>query len=322
MSLITGADLALIFSVFIASAVESVEAVTIVLAAGTARHMRSALQGAFTALLALAVLVGLFGPALTSLPRDTIRFVIGLFLLLFGLQWLRKAILRYGGVIALHDEAKIFNEEISLAKGAKTKSYLVVRDWFAFTMSFKGVFLEGIEVAFIVISFASARSDKNPDALTQAATAALLAAAAAGLAGLIIHKPLTRVPENLMKFIVGVIAASFGIFWSIEGLGIAWPNSEYDLIFIIVFVIVVSAVAIKLVRERKPVRAKSSKDDKHRGPLLAFTHFLYTFIVGDDWRMAAVVVSGIALGAVAGQAILLLAIAFPLSIFIGTLKPR
>jgi len=212
MSLLSGTDLTLVLSVFVASAVESVEAVTIVLAAGTARNMRSALQGAFSALLTLAVIVAIFGRTLTNIPEETLRFTIGILLFFFGLQWLRKATLRYGGVIALHDEAKIFQEEIAVASRASTKSLVAVKDWFAFTMSYKGVFLEGVEVAFIVISFASIRVASNPDAMLQASLAAIGAALAAALAGLIIDEG----PRELIEIYCWHHVRDF---WSILDLG-------------------------------------------------------------------------------------------------------
>ena len=320
-SLFTGTDFTLVISVFVASAVESVEAVTIVLAAGTARHMRSSLQGALSALFSLAILVALFGSTLTNLPRETIRFIIGILLLFFGLQWLRKAILRYGGVIALHDEAKIFSEEVALASKVTTRSRLVVHDWFAFTMSFKGVFLEGIEVAFIVISFASVRQDANPNALSQSVIAALAAALFAGCVGLAIHKPLTRVPENLMKFSVGIMLIVFGFFWALEGIGIVW-SSEFALLWIAIIVLIYSFTLIGYVKKSKPKRKKVADIPKRSGLLFTFLRFWYDFIIGDDWRMPLIVSISFLVGMAIGLEIASVGIGVALALIVAVLSPR
>lgn len=320
-SLFTGTDFTLVISVFVASAVESVEAVTIVLAAGTARHMRSSLQGALSALFSLAILVALFGSTLTNLPRETIRFIIGILLLFFGLQWLRKAILRYGGVIALHDEAKIFSEEVALASKVTTRSRLVVHDWFAFTMSFKGVFLEGIEVAFIVISFASVRQDANPNALSQSVVAALAAALFAGFVGLAIHKPLTRVPENLMKFSVGIMLIVFGFFWALEGIGIVW-SSEFALLWIAIIVLIYSFTLIEYVKKSKPKRKKIADIPKRSGLLFTFLRFWYDFIIGDDWRMPLIVSISFLVGMAIGLEIVSVGIGVALALIVAVLSPR
>ena len=322
MSLFTGTDFTLIASVFLASAVESVEAVTIVLAAGTARHMRSAIQGALAALFALAAIVLIFGRTLTDIPEDTLRFTIGILLLFFGLQWLRKATLRYAGVISMHDEAEIFKEEVEIASHAKSRSMVAVKDWFAFTMSFKGVFLEGVEVAFIVISFASIRSGENPHAMAQASLAAIGAALAAALSGLIIHKPLTRVPENLLKYIVAIMCITFGIFWTLEGLSAPWPNSEADILVIAFFALVVSQIMIAVVRRSSPTRNKNSKLFSNQNLFGKFLSFWYDFIIGDDWRMPAIVLIGVVLGYRLGFEVIFITVAFLISYAIGVLKPR
>lgn len=321
-SFLSGADLTFLASVFIASAVESVEAVTIVLAAGTARHMRSAIQGAIAALLSLAALVALFGQTLTKIPENALQFTIGILLLFFGLQWLRKATLRYAGVIPIHDEAKIFQEEIEVASHAQSRSVVAVKDWFAFTMSFKGVFLEGIEVAFIVISFASLRISENPDAMLQASLAAIGAALFAALAGVVIHKPLTRVPENLLKYIVALMLITFGAFWTLEGIDAPWPTAEVDLLFIALFVIALSIAMIRIVRGVSPERRTGEVEVGRRTPLGAFIHFWYDFIIGDDWRMPAVMACGVAIAYFIGFEVLIFAVAFALAYSLGVLKPR
>ena len=321
MSLLSGTDLTLILSVFIASAVESVEAVTIVLAAGTARHMRSSLQGALTALLSLSILIAIFGSTLTNLPREKIRFTIGILLLFFGLQWLRKAILRYGGVIPLHDEEKIFKEEVALASKVSTHSRLAVHDWFAFTMSYKGVFLEGIEVAFVVISFASVQQQSNPHALSQSVIAALAAALFAGMTGLAIHKPLTRVPENLMKFSVGVMLTVFGFFWTLEGVGITW-SSEFALLWIAIILLASSFALIESVKKVKPTRRVNSSSKARDRLILSFLRFWYDFIIGDDWRMPAIVLLSLALGLVLGLEIALVAVGVATALIVAVISPR
>ena len=150
---LSGNDLALFISVFLACAVEAVEAVTIVLAAGTSRNWRSAFQGVISALIVLAGLIVILGPSIEKLPKSTLRLLVGGLLLTFGLQWLRKAILRASGFKALHDEEKIYREEVEAARKVAKVSHFVVSDWYAFTLSFKGVLLEGLEVVFIVVTF-------------------------------------------------------------------------------------------------------------------------------------------------------------------------
>ena len=322
MSLLSGTDLTLVLSVFVASAVESVEAVTIVLAAGTARNMRSALQGAFSALLTLAVIVAIFGQTLTRIPEQTLRFTIGILLFFFGLQWLRKATLRYGGVIALHDEAKIFQEEIAVASRASTKTLVAVKDWFAFTMSYKGVFLEGVEVAFIVISFASIRVASNPDAMLQASLAAIGAALAAALAGLIIHKPLTKVPENFLKFIVGIMCVTFGAFWTLEGISSPWPTSELQLLVVGGIALATALLMVSLVKSKKPERKRKEFFKSPSTLVGKFLHFWYEFIIGDDWRMPAILSIGVALAYFLGNQPITIAIAFIASYCVGVLRPH
>src|SRR3954471_11164132 len=183
-------DLGLFLAVFLASAVEGVEAVTIVLAMGLTRGWRSAAAGTALALLALAALVAALGPALTALPIDVLRLVVGALLLIFGLQWLRKAILRASGYKALHDEDLIYARTVQ-DSAAGEREVRAGLDWYAFTLSFKGVLLEGLEVAFIVITF-GASANQTGLAAVGAAAALLLVL----LAGVVVHRPLSRVPEN------------------------------------------------------------------------------------------------------------------------------
>jgi uncharacterized membrane protein len=224
----------LVISSFLASAVEGVEALTIVLAVGVTRGWRSALIGVGAALVVLAVVAAVLGPALTLIPIDALRLVVGALLLVFGLQWLRKAILRASGYKGLHDEAAIFEREVAAARtqGQVVRAGL---DWYAFTLSFKGVLLEGLEVIFIVVTFGAA-AKQVPLAALGAAAAVLLVVAV----GLVVHEPLTRVPENLLKFVVGLLLTSFGTFWAAEGAGVSWPGSDLAILGILAFLAVVS----------------------------------------------------------------------------------
>jgi uncharacterized membrane protein len=214
---------------FLASAVEMVEALTIVLAVGTTRSWRSALTGVAVATLALAAVVAALGPALTVVPIDSLRVVVGALLLIFGLQWLRKAILRASGLKALHDENAIYADEVAHAGEAPTDERAGL-DWYAFTIAFKGVFLEGLEVAFIVITFGGAKHAVGWAALGAAAAVVVVA-----IVGLVVHAPLSRVPENSLKFAVGVMLTGFGTFWGGEGVGVTWPGNEAALPLVIAF---------------------------------------------------------------------------------------
>jgi uncharacterized membrane protein len=222
----------LVVAAFLACTVEMVEALTIVLAVAVTRGWRSAGWGVAAALGGLAVIVAALGPALAHLPIDALRLVVGTVLLVFGLQWLRKAVLRASGLKALHDEEAIYEAEVASlrASGERAK-----QDWYAFTVAFKGVFLEGLEVAFIVVTFGG--TQRNVGLAAIGAAAALVVVL---IAGMIMHAPLTRVPENTLKFGVGVMLTSFGIFWSAEGAGINWPGADASLLAVIAFVVVVA----------------------------------------------------------------------------------
>ena len=223
----SGTEFGLALSVFVACAVEAVEALTIVLAVGTTRSWPSALYGTGAAVVALAALVAALGPALTALPLNTLRLVIGALLLMFGLQWLRKAVLRAAGLKALHDEEATFEAETAAARaaGAVRKEGI---DTYAFVISFKGVLLEGLEVAVIVLTFGA-----NQHRIGLAAAAAGVAVALIVLAGFAAPAPLARVPENAMKFSVGVMLTSFGTFWGAEGAGASWPGGDAALLAIV-----------------------------------------------------------------------------------------
>jgi uncharacterized membrane protein len=230
-------------SVFLACAVEAVEALTIVLAAGSSRDWRSALTGVGSALLALAAIVAALGPALSAIPIDMLRLLVGGLLLIFGLQWLRKAILRASGVKALHDEDAIYLRQRTQAQAAERGGRFAVPDWYAFTLSFKGVLLEGLEVAFIVITFGA--NQGRLDVAVLGAAAAIVVVTGAGFA---VRQPLARVPENTLKFAVGALLTSFGVFWSVEGAGAHWPGSDAAILGLLGFTIVVSLSAVALIR--------------------------------------------------------------------------
>jgi uncharacterized membrane protein len=244
----SGAELGLALSVFLACAVEAVEALTIVLAVGVTRSWSSALSGVGAAALALGAIVAALGPALSSLPIDVLRVAVGGLLLVFGLQWLCKAVLRAAGVKALHDELVAYDEEIDAARaaGAGAGGF----DSYAFTIAFKGVLLEGLEVAFIVLSFGA---NQHRVALASAAAGvAVLVVLAAGAAA---RAPLARVPENTIKLAVGVMLSSFGMFWGAEGAGASWPGGDAALLAIVPGMLAAAlAIARAARRELEPVR--------------------------------------------------------------------
>lgn len=235
----------LLVASFLASGVEMVEALTIVLAAALTRGWRSSLVGVGAAVVALGLIVAILGPALTHIPIDALRLVVGALLLIFGLQWLKKAILRASGHKALHDEGAIFQREVASAQSSAhiLRSGL---DWYAFTLCFKGVFLEGLEVAFIVLTFGSTANQ-----IGLAALGAAVALVIVGGVGLAVRGPLERVPENTLKFVVGLLLSSFGTFWAAEGAGVNWPGSDLAIPGILVFLIIVSAIYVRLL-SRQP----------------------------------------------------------------------
>ncbi len=229
----SGAELGLALSVFLACAVEAVEAVTIVLAVGVTRSWSSALSGAGVATVALAAIVLALGPTLTSLPIGLLRMLVGGLLLIFGLQWLRKAILRAAGVKARHDELQIYASETEAARAVGERHDRF--DGYSFAISFKGVLLEGLEVAFIVLTFGANQHDVG-----LAGAAAGLAVLLVVVAGIAARAPLAKVPENAMKFAVGVMLSSFGMFWGAEGAGAHWPAGDGALLAIIPSLLVAS----------------------------------------------------------------------------------
>jgi uncharacterized membrane protein len=234
----------LFLSTSLASAVEFVEALTIVLAVGLTRQWRSTLLGVVAATAALAVTVAVFGAAIVAfVPIDALRVVVGGFLLIFGLQWVRKAVLRSAGRKALHDEDEIFQRQ--RAQAAREGGVREGMDWYAFTVAFKGVFLEGAEVAFIVVTFGS-----NAGNIGLATAGALASGAVVIVAGVLLHRPLSAVPENTMKFGVGLMLTTFGVFWAGEGLGAEWPGADIAILGILAILLAASWLAVKACRPR------------------------------------------------------------------------
>jgi uncharacterized membrane protein len=242
----------LVGSAFLASAVEMVEALTIVLAVGLTREWRSTFFGVISSLVALAVIVAVLGPALTLIPIDALRLLIGTLLLIFGLQWLRKAILRASGLKALHDEAAIYQREIAEA-GKASHEMRAGLDWYAYTLSFKGVFLEGLEVVFIVLTFGTTQGN-----IGLATLGAALAVLIVGAAGVLVHRPLSQVPENSMKFLVGIMLTTFGIFWGGEGAGVEWPVQDGAILAIAAFILICSLGAVQLLQRQRRLALSAS----------------------------------------------------------------
>lgn len=221
---------------------------TIVLAVGSTRSWRSAFSGVLAALLMLSVLVAALGPAITSLPIDVLRIVIGGLLLVFGLQWLRKAILRAAGLKSMHDEQAIFEAEAAAAgsAGAMAAGF----DGYSFAIAFKGVLLEGLEVVFIVLTFGASQGNLGLAALTAGVAVALVVAV-----GFAARAPLARVPENSMKFVVGVLLTTFGVFWGAEGAGAKWPGGEAALSLLALAIFAAAALMARDLRRGCPALA-------------------------------------------------------------------
>jgi Ca2+/H+ antiporter, TMEM165/GDT1 family len=230
---------------FLASLVEAVEALTIVLAVATVRGWRPAGLGALSGLLLLVVIVVALGPLLALVPLHLLQLAIGILLLLFGMRWLRKAILRAAGVIPLHDEASTFSAETAELR-EKARRQEARLDWIAGLASFKAVLLEGLEVVFIVVALGASRG-----LLVPASVGALAACLLVASLGVVIRQPLARVPENTLKFAVGVMLSAFGIFWTGEGLGVSWPGADFAIVVFIAMFLAVGLAAIEIVRARE-----------------------------------------------------------------------
>ncbi len=242
----TASAILLVAAVFLASAVEMVEAATIVIAVGVTRGWRASLIGVAAGVLTLAAIVAAFGPALTSIPINALRLAVGGLLLVFGLGWLRKAILRAAGLKALHNEEATFRQERERAREAAVRAGGL--DTYGFIVSFKGVLLEGLEVVFIVITFGS-----NQGRIGLAVLGALAAAVLVLGAAVVVRAPLSRVPENTMKFAVGALITSFGTFWGAEGAGVTWPGGDIALAVIIPATALISVGMVAALRRVVPV---------------------------------------------------------------------
>jgi uncharacterized membrane protein len=247
---------------FLASAVEFVEAFTIVLVVGVTINWRSALLGALAATGALAVIVAIFGTALVRfVPIDALRLVVGVLLVLFGLKWLKKAILRYAGLKAMHDEEAIYEEQIAEMR-ARGEHHQKRIDPFGVATSFKSVLLEGLEVAFIVITFGSqATANAQGRGIAVATLGALGALLLVVVAGVLVRAPLQRVPENALKFTVGVMLTTFGTFWGGEGLGIEWWHDDIFLLVLVAFYFAVSFALIAWLRPYAPPKVEPTPEE-------------------------------------------------------------
>jgi uncharacterized membrane protein len=226
---------------FLASSVECVEALTIVLAVGIMRGWRPALAGAGMALMLLAVLVAVFGPSLSLIPLALLQVAIGVLLVLFGMRWLRKAVLRAAGTVPLHDEAAAYSSEI---RALQSRAGIVAQwDIVGVATSFKAVMLEGIEVVFIVIALGAVGN-----ALVPASIGALAAGVLVSSIGLMLHRPLARVPENALKFAVGIMLSSFGTYWLGEGYGLSWPGADLAILGLMAGFAAAALVGLWMVR--------------------------------------------------------------------------
>jgi uncharacterized membrane protein len=240
-------------AVFLACMVEAVEALTIVLAVGLTRGWRAPLYGTGAALAVLAVVVAALGPALKLIPLQTIQLVVGGLLLIFGLQWLRKAMLRASGFKAKHDEEAIYQKEVERATGVAKNAGAF--DSYSFRIAFMGVLLEGLEVAFIVLTFGTTQG--NIPLAAVAAAAAVIVVVAAGVAARV---PLAKVPENTLKYVVGLLLTTFGLFWGAEGAGAKWPASDASILVLLVVLGAVSLGVVQLLKRSQQTPAAPSAD--------------------------------------------------------------
>lgn len=268
---------------FLASVVEFVEALTIVLAIGTSVNWKSSLWGAAAGFGALAVLIAVFGSAIVLfVPINVLRIVIGVILVLFGIQWLEKAILRYTGLKAVHDEAQIYErrrQEFDSAEGDRSRF-----NKFGFLTSFKSVLLEGLEVAVIVITFGSTGGADRFQGILVTSLAALAAFAVVALLGVAVRKPLTKIPENTFKFLVGVMLVTFGTFWSGEGFGVEWPLSDLFLFVLAAFYLLLSASLIGWMKRRALDPGRREPEPRKYPLPLRILWEIFDFFCG-DWTV-------------------------------------
>jgi len=245
---------------FLASAVEFVEAFTIVLVVGITINWRSSLVGALAAAVTLAVIVGTLGVALVKyVPLGDLRVFVGIILILFGLKWLKKAILRYSGLKALHDEEAIFEEKIAEVR-ARGGTIAPRIHPFGVALAYKAVLLEGLEVAFIVITFGSSIDATSGNGIGSAAIGAAIAGVLVILAGVLVKAPLTKVPENTLKFVVGIMLTSFGTFWAAEGFNYTWPLSDAFIPILAVIYLAASYLLVLFLRQQKQRQLALSKE--------------------------------------------------------------
>jgi len=235
-----------ITAAFLASLVEAVEALTIVLAAASVRGWRASGTGALAGLLLLGVLLVLFGPLLSYVPLRALQIPIGILLLLFGMRWLRKAILRAAGVIALHDENAAYASTRSELNAGSSFTRTHGAFWAAWLTSFQGVLIEGLEVVFIVIAVGAGRG-----LMLAASAGAAAACVVVAAAGAVIHRPLARVPENTLKFVVGLMLSAFGIFWIGEGIAVPWPGADWTVVGLVLLLLAVSMTSVALARRAR-----------------------------------------------------------------------
>ena len=239
-----GQQLFIFGAAFLGSAVESTEALTIVLAVGLTRGWRAPLMGTLVAIVLLAILVIVFGQLIvTTVPEWALKLLVGTLLLLFGLRWLHKAVLRSAGAVAMHDEERAYQETVNQLGETVTR-----RDWIGFILALKGVFLEGLEVVFIVIAVGGTGRGW-PAAIAGGLAAAVVVAAT----GVVVRKPLARVPENTLKYAVGILLTSLGTFWAAEGMGASWPGDFLSIFVLAGVFFAASRLAVTLVR--RPVLA-------------------------------------------------------------------
>jgi uncharacterized membrane protein len=245
----TSSTLILVLAVFGASSVEMVEALTIVVAAGVSCGWRSALEGAAAAVVVLGVLVAAVGlPLVRYIPIDTLRVVVGALLLVLGLSWLRKSILRASGHLALHDEDRIYADMVQSLQGdGRDGTRNRARDGTAFTVAFKGVFLEGTEVVLIVVSLGASQHRLGLAAVSAGAAAVIVAGA-----GILVTRQLSEVPENTIKTVVGIMLTSFGVFWVGEGAGVRWPGDDLAIPVLVGLFLLITLGAGRIMRTQVP----------------------------------------------------------------------
>lgn len=245
---------------FLGTGVEFVEALTIILAVGAIRGWKSAVSGAITAIVVLGALVGIIGaPLVRIIQTPWAALIVGLFMLLFGIRWLRKSILRYSGLKSLHNEAESYQEEVERQRQAGERSAGI--DRFAFATTFSGTFLEGLEAIFIVITIGLSTSN-----MTYSIIGAVVSTVVLLIVGMLLRTPLTKVPENTMKFVVGIMLTAFGAFWVGEGLHVHWAQKDVSILYIAVSLLILSWILVTHCRSKlQTVQVQSAQSETVRG---------------------------------------------------------